>query len=185
MAKAWDTPGWKEMVEWKAVPYGNAKEDSEGKVQCQHGPGECEGNRWEQCAVYAYPQEKHVPFIICLEKFGAGMLDKVEHCAKESALDYDTLSACFNGAKSKELEQQAAKDTPSDHIYVPWILINGKLSPSDGDRILEEVCEAYKGKTPAACKKHQNSTELSIRDPDETRVHDARCFEQKVGTAVV
>jgi len=33
------------------------------------------------------------------------------------------------------------------------VLINGKKSKSDGDKILKEVCKAYKGKKPKSCKK--------------------------------
>mmetsp|Transcript_26151 Transcript_26151/g.48776 ORF Transcript_26151/g.48776 Transcript_26151/m.48776 type:complete len:149 (-) Transcript_26151:556-1002(-) len=134
------------------VPYGNARMQF-GKVSCQHGEEECEGNRWEQCAIAHYPDASdYFPFYYCMESEGDNMLSNVKKCASDANLDYSVLSTCFNGAESNELQKKAAAMTPSDHQYVPWVLINGVKSPSDGDNILEEVCSAYTGEAPKACQ---------------------------------
>lgn len=165
----------------KVVPYGNARVQH-GKIQCQHGEPECQGNRWQQCAIHAYPdQAEHIPFIICTEEHGDDMLNHMEKCATKSGLVYSKLSACYNSPLSDQLQQQAAEDTPSDHKYVPWILIDGKLSPSDGDHILQEVCAKYTGNKPAGCS--------AAVEPQRTEFlrRDGRCFvdeEQKLGAQV-
>ncbi len=134
------------------VPYGNAKTNVLGTVTCQHGEQECEGNRWEQCAIAKYPQQsQYFEFYYCMEKFADKMLDNVQNCAKQANMEYSTLESCFNSNESKELQKAAAAMTPKDHQYVPWVLVNGKKSPSDGDDILKEVCEAYEGEPPKAC----------------------------------
>ena len=33
----------------------------------------------------------------------------------------------------------------------PWVVVDGKLSKSDGDKLLEEVCAAYQGTAPPGC----------------------------------
>ena len=61
------------MVNLTLVPFGNAHIGTFGKLSCQHGEEECEGNRyahpqsrqsyeliagalsWEQCAIHLYP----------------------------------------------------------------------------------------------------------------------------------
>mmetsp|Transcript_26363 Transcript_26363/g.63577 ORF Transcript_26363/g.63577 Transcript_26363/m.63577 type:complete len:143 (-) Transcript_26363:508-936(-) len=131
---------------------------SSGEVTCQHGEEECEGNRWEQCAIAHYPDAtEYFPFYYCMESHGDNMLDHVKDCASTSNMDYSILEKCFNSAESQELQKQAAGQTPSDHQYVPWVLINGKKSPSDGDDILAEVCNAYTGVPPKACASLENS----------------------------
>jgi len=80
------------------------------------------------------------------------MLSKVKHCASQANLDYDVLKKCYHSPESQSLQKKAAAMTPADHQYVPWVLVNGKLSPSDGDNILQEVCEAYNGNKPKACQ---------------------------------
>ena len=31
------------------------------------------------------------------------------------------------------------------------MVVNGELSPSNGDKLLQEVCKAYKGEKPEGC----------------------------------
>mmetsp|Transcript_20070 Transcript_20070/g.28261 ORF Transcript_20070/g.28261 Transcript_20070/m.28261 type:complete len:142 (+) Transcript_20070:209-634(+) len=131
---------------------------SGGKVSCQHGEEECEGNRWEQCAIAHYPDaSEYFPFYYCMESEGDNMLSHVKDCAAKANMDYDTLSTCYNSEESDDLQKKAAEMTPSDHQYVPWVLVNGEKSPSDGDQILEEVCNAYKGTPPKACSSLEKS----------------------------
>ena len=141
------------------VPFGNAKKKFGNKYSCQHGTQECEGNRWEQCAISHYPDPtQHVAFYYCMEKAGDSMLNKVQSCATEAKMEYATLKTCYGtdsrpSAESNALQAAAAKATPASHKYVPWIMVNGKVSPSDGDKLLQEVCAAYKGGKPAACNR--------------------------------
>merc|ERR1712046_253177 len=98
------------------------------------------------------------------------MLEKVEKCATENNIDYSRLQACFNGDLSAQLQEQAAADSPSDHQYTPWILVNGKLSKSDGDKIFKEVCKAYKGDKPASC---------SAFNLTQTAKNKTKCFSEE------
>jgi interferon, gamma-inducible protein 30 len=143
------------------VPYGNAKppSGSHKAYTCQHGTDECLGNRWEQCALAHYPIATSAAFYICMEKAADNMLKEVQKCATQTGLDYATLQKCYGtdakpSAESWALQAQAAAQTPSDHKYAPWILVNGVISPSDGDKLLAEVCGKYKGSKPAACAKY-------------------------------
>lgn len=154
MAAAWKAEGWKDIVEMEMVPYGNANV-VDGKVVCQHGPQECEGNRWEQCAVEHYPdQDDHVPFIICMETAGDNMLKHVKNCATTAKMEYATLETCFSGPESAELQKKFGKLTPADHQFVPWVIINGKVSQTGGSDLLAEVCKEYTGAKPAGCPNH-------------------------------
>lgn len=144
------------------VPYGNAQA-SGSRVQCQHGFKECEGNRWEQCAIAHYPKvSDHFPFYLCMEQYADKMLAHVRTCAAKAGLDYSTLSTCYHGPESKQLQKKFAALTPANHKYVPWVVVNGKRSKSDGDKLLAEVCKAYKGTKPAGCTKVLQATAAAV-----------------------
>mmetsp|Transcript_32279 Transcript_32279/g.75232 ORF Transcript_32279/g.75232 Transcript_32279/m.75232 type:complete len:164 (-) Transcript_32279:303-794(-) len=143
------------------VPFGNARFSKSGKLECQHGADECTANSWEQCAISLYPDfEDHWPFYLCLEKSslacgegaGACTIKAAPRCARSSGLSEKKLKACVDDPEmSMALQHKFAQLTPAKHQYTPWVLVDGKLSPSDGDKILHEVCAAYHGEKPAAC----------------------------------
>lgn len=135
------------------VPFGNAH-ISGSKVSCQHGTNECTANSYEQCAMDVYSNfSDHYPFIYCLEKKGSSMLRYTSSCASEANLDINEIEKCVNDPdRSFALQQKYADLTPSNHRYTPWIVVDGTLSKSDGDRLLQEVCAAYTGTKPAGCR---------------------------------
>eukprot|EP00962_Isochrysis_galbana_P026914 scaffold8412_cov142-Isochrysis_galbana.AAC.4 len=50
------------------------------------------------------------------------------------------------------LAQSPAPPLPVRARYVPWVVVNGVHSPSDGSQLIAEVCKAYRGPVPpAAC----------------------------------
>jgi two-component SAPR family response regulator len=55
--------------------------------------------------------------------------------------------------------QQAAKDTPKEHKYVPWAVVDKKHMDEEHDELLTVVCKAYmeKGGSHAACN---NTTKI-------------------------
>lgn len=137
------------------VPFGNAKYDN-GKLACQHGPNECVANSYEQCAIDAYPTfADHFPFYHCIEgKIDSGekIQKQAKECAQTAKLDFDKIEACVNDkTRAADLQQKFHKMTPADHTYVPWVVVDGKLSKSNGDKLVAEVCKAYKGTKPDVC----------------------------------
>jgi len=134
------------------VPFGNARYRS-GKLSCQHGPNECVANSYEQCAIDAYPDFKtHYPFYLCMERAGSKMVHHAKECAEGAGLNYTAIEACVNDpVKSAALQHKYAALTPTDHKYTPWVVVNGTLSRSAGDKLLEEVCAAYTGSVPPGC----------------------------------
>lgn len=116
-----------------------------------------------------------------MEKAGSSMNKHAGKCAKEAGLDFDLISSCVNDpVKSMALQRKYADLTPSDHKCMPirgssprladdrldllltrprrvpgtdtpWVVVDGKLSKSDGDKLLEEVCAAYQGTAPPGC----------------------------------
>jgi len=158
------------------VPFGNARLKN-GKVTCQHGDDECKGNRWEQCAIsHAFGNSSSsFAFIYCMEMAGDNMLSHVTKCAGEASLDYKALSACFAGPESDQLQKKAAADTPANHQYVPWVVVDGKHSAAAENSykgLVTSVCAAYKG---GAKPKECSNSELDKEDSAKTT---SKCLEQ-------
>jgi len=157
LASAWAADGVQKIMNLTIVPYGNAKKSGD-KYTCQHGTKECEGNRWEQCAIAHNPDPvKHFPFYDCVEKSNGKPSFKVasSKCAKSAGLDFSAIETCFNGAESTSLQAKYAALTPADHKYTPWVEFNGKVMPQRGT-FLGNLCKEWKklgGKKPSGCPK--------------------------------
>lgn len=145
-----------------AVPFGNAQYHKLTKTAtCQHGKLECVGNTYEQCAIAHNPKtEDWFPFYYCIEANGAEGVTSLptKKCAELANLDYDAIETCATGPEAKVLLEKAYQDTPADHQYVPWVVINGKLWSQEGS-FTRAICKAYKeggGEEPASCKLEEN-----------------------------
>ena len=67
-------------------------------------------------------------------------------------MDATKLDACVKDApRAAALQRKYFALTPSDHKYTPWVVVDGTLSPSNGQKLLEEVCAAYTGEKPPGC----------------------------------
>lgn len=140
------------------MPFGNAQYNKiTGEATCQHGHLECVGNAWEQCAQAHYPETAAwFPFYYCIEANGQEGVTTLptQMCADLANMDHGALETCVNGAEGKALLKKAYEETPADHQYVPWVVINDKLWSQTGS-FKAAVCKAYKaggGTEPDACK---------------------------------
>jgi interferon gamma-inducible protein 30 len=153
-----------DVIDLQLVPFGNAKLQDDGTVECQHGAGECDANIYELCAIAANPDPAdYLPFIGCLiETLPMGHQDNpfdpmiFEKCAETSDLWFSRIKLCHDDEKvAAKLVKQAAANTPADHKYVPWIEIEGEHFDV-GNRTLDfktEVCSAFvaNGGSSPAC----------------------------------
>mmetsp|Transcript_16065 Transcript_16065/g.44221 ORF Transcript_16065/g.44221 Transcript_16065/m.44221 type:complete len:247 (-) Transcript_16065:79-819(-) len=148
------------VMDLSVIAYGNAKLDnSTQQIICQHGDAECDANSYQQCAISVYPSHRYMPFLECLfatlpmgkrpDLFPASTF---AGCARRSALDWNTIRSCHDDpSENWRLQVEAAKNTPSDHDHVPWVVLDG-VHVSENTSLLQAVCDAYSqrgGKDPA------------------------------------
>lgn len=137
------------------VPFGNSRINETSKqVFCQHGPGECDANLYQECAISLYPEAQHyLPFVSCLDRvLPMGYHETVfetqlfEACAVESGLPFHRIKACHDIPQvAWSLISKAAKATPSYHQYVPWVELDGTpVDVDDGELLITKICTAYK-----------------------------------------
>lgn len=142
-----------QVMDLQVVSFGNAAFDIDSHaVTCQHGPAECDANIYELCASSVNDVSQYLPFHACLFNhlpmgFHEGNYDTgiFRECASESGLDFAAIQACHqDGDLAWKLQKKAAKQTPSNHDHVPWVVINGLHTMDEfRDSLLRQVCDAY------------------------------------------
>jgi interferon gamma-inducible protein 30 len=162
----WKNTCVQQMVStFEEISYGNAQTDPSGKVSCQHGPTECQGNLFEACAVALTPSggDGWLTFITCMYAEYSSVPTPAKKCATKAGLDWNTLNACATGSQGAALIAANANRTNHlnpPHQYVPWLTVNGTLvadpptgGPSEAD-VITAICAAYvppAGGSPPSC----------------------------------
>lgn len=124
-------------------PYGNAQEREETggeySFTCQHGQNECNGNMVETCFINLvnFEQDQWVPFLEAFDKAlnadsRKNALDVAQTVLSEGsyAVNYTTLSDCYNGKQGNAYEHQMGEWTEAERKKgmngTPWIVLNGE-----------------------------------------------------------
>ncbi|XP_078435330.1 gamma-interferon-responsive lysosomal thiol protein-like [Wolffia australiana] len=146
-----------DIIDLNLVPYGNARVGPSGAITCQHGADECLLNTVEACAISTWPDAtKYFPFINCVEKLVvARQYSEWQTCFKETGLDSKPVMDCYKSDQGYKLELAYAAETAAlqpPHKYVPWVVVDGKPLYEDYEKFETEICKAYKGVLPEACK---------------------------------
>lgn len=160
------------IVALKYVAYGNTKYDSATDTfTCQHGAGECESDALELCNQYLISGDMNSintgdtsmaawPFTLCMEE-ATGDPTAAPACyaahATNSSIPYTAISDCATN-QFNAVTTAAMKATPSDHQYVPWVLVGGELLDNT-NQLVKAICAAYTGPPPASCRSLEMETE--------------------------
>ena len=162
-------PGVSEITDLTIVPWGNAKLEPSGAVQCQHGANECIANTIECCGIaLSNSTDQWFSFLRGFEaayepswRSLLGGAKKMEAAAAtvagSTALDADALKTCYTGPQGKKLSMQAYQDTKGlqpPHQYTPWVTVDGTPGDMDkwnDDTLLKKICAAYTGTKPQGC----------------------------------
>ncbi len=125
-----DFPDHDKLATINFVPFGNAHDHldeakQEWVTKCQHGVQECVGNLVEVCAKKKLDQESFYIFLVCFENKFSSRVDAYA-AAKECSHDQgDAINTCAQGKEGNVLLHEASLQTPDNHEYVPWIIVNG------------------------------------------------------------
>ena len=154
-------------MDFQYVAWGNARMNGT-KVECQHGAKECFGNMAENCVanVTGYDPVKYMPFMLCLEGMYTPMSQaQVNTCCTQSGIDEAKVNACMQGPLGKVLVQQAYKETPAAHKYVPWVVgPDGKtFNPETKEVIIKKACDFWTGKKPSICQTLEAATQPCMK----------------------
>lgn len=107
-------------------------EQGEIEFECQHGPSECEKNKFQTCGLHLIgaDQDKRANFIICTMGYG----ESYAECVTSLGLNQQDIDDCVGGQLGTELQQEmerASANVIEDSGHVPTITFNGKYNAPD------------------------------------------------------
>lgn len=149
-------PVYKEIasiIEPTLVPFGHARIVGPNKMACQHGPRECENNRFAACVQSKASNDADmINTVGCL--FSSKM--QVQDCIAKNLpyATYDDIEKCKSSNDSFSMMETNEKLT-GQVSYIPKLTLNGQYS-EDIQQELENnlkktVCKNYNGTKPEAC----------------------------------
>ncbi|XP_063908749.1 GILT-like protein 1 [Zophobas morio] len=160
-------PGYaslKNYIQLELIPFGKATHNfynNKWIFDCQHGPTECKGNKYQSCALAQNSgQDKDLAFVHCvMRETNPADVAIMEFCAKRINLNWEKISKCarshqgddllaHNGNKTNNLEPNIS--------FVPTIVYNDEFDDYLQERSLVDfaavVCSKIKGEKPTACR---------------------------------
>jgi len=154
-------PDHADLADVTIYPYGNAHETEQAGTYtftCQHGPNECYGNSYYECANVLLTKkygntENAKKFIVCMEanvvKHGKNFDFAAYHCLQDIPQDLSLLQLCVQDSKvSNPLMHLVAQKTDSlvpKHTYVPWIVVDDKHDVDVENKIIADMYGYLKG----------------------------------------
>ncbi|CAH0553474.1 unnamed protein product [Brassicogethes aeneus] len=157
-------PGYKTLsnnIKLDLVPYGNAKTvNKSGTLEfiCQHGEGECKGNRYHGCVLDLNPIDKASSYIACDLAADDPSDDKaLKQCANETDISWTDLKKCVDSGKADEIMAKYGERTNSARPPIPGVpttffndVYDEELSDDAYTSFVTVVC-SFLDNEPAAC----------------------------------
>ncbi|XP_043655830.1 GILT-like protein 2 [Drosophila teissieri] len=136
------------FTELTLIPYGNARTDDGGSVQCQHGVMECELNAWHACVLEHHDIAESLKLIACMMR---GKKNRLETCADHYHIDVGDVEKCKASRQVNDILRKYGEETAKvsftgvpaiavDHVY------NRDLSANLTDHFDAIFCAKYKEK---------------------------------------
>ncbi|KPI94816.1 Gamma-interferon-inducible lysosomal thiol reductase [Papilio xuthus] len=145
-----------QYINIKTYPYGNARttidENGNYKIDCQHGPPECYGNKLHACAINLLQNKTQaLLFNACLmtqRGDSRGSDDKAaDACGTELNLDASPVKECAKSNKGDELLKYYGDESKKQNFnYVPYILIQGQVN--NGQELMKDICSVFTNPPP-------------------------------------
>jgi len=161
-------PAWEnlqEIMDLSLIPYGKAssKKTAEGsyEFECQHGPPECEANKFHACVVKQYENKISVPIVSCLMEHNRDTRGAIQKCSKNfPSVNYQEIVKCADGEEGNKLLYlfgELTHDLSPAVYFIPTVEIEKGQSRFRNalKNLQKQVCEEYESKFGSAYKNCQ------------------------------
>ncbi|KAJ8965016.1 hypothetical protein NQ314_004414 [Rhamnusium bicolor] len=120
-----------DKIDLDFVPFGFAIADNESgewNFTCQHGDGECYGNKVHSCALALFPKEISTQFVLCaMASDDSSSEENLRECAATTKIAWPSLQQCLTSGKADEL--LAANGIRTSSVdpsidFIPTIIYN-------------------------------------------------------------
>ena len=148
------------LAEIEFIPYGNAQEvyNSQNKLwefTCQHGEPECYGNLIETCAIQTLGKIKSYETIICLEsnieEYDFDFDKTLEYCMANDQTNLGLIKECVSSDIGNYYQHQMALKTDKNHLWVPWVVVDGVHDIEAENQIIENLTDYLCGDDKSKC----------------------------------
>ncbi|DAZ96516.1 TPA: hypothetical protein N0F65_008067 [Lagenidium giganteum] len=144
---------FRNIVNLKLIPAAGMS-DHDGQLNCEGGPLECTGHKWQACVIDQYKSDvvKYLGTIACIEGSESGHAGdwdtKVRNCLTPEQLQ--EVRSCFESKSESLLRDYIKKDESGNVQWMPYTIVEQKVLGSATQAVsLQElqtnVCSSYKG----------------------------------------
>ncbi|RLN46681.1 hypothetical protein BBJ29_001405 [Phytophthora kernoviae] len=178
------TEEYRNIVDLTLVPAAGMQEKADGTIQCEAGPLECTGHRWQVCVLDKDRDDvvKYLGTIACIEGDESGQVGdwstKIKNCLTDE--ERVVVKECFDN-RSKDLLVKMIREERSGSVpWMPYTIVNQKVlgSATEGvplNTLKINICSAYKGPKsfyPEECVKlvgeqKEFAPEKVVKDTDD------------------
>lgn len=152
-----------EIIDISFIPYGKAstkKTESGYEFDCQHGPPECQANKFHACAVKQLDSKISVPLVVCLMEHNYDTKNGLVKCAKKLGITYSDIDSCAEGKEGDHLLYlfgELTHDLSPAVYFIPTVEIEKSQERFRKSlrNLHDEICEEYQtkfGKTYSECQ---------------------------------
>ena len=147
------------LAEIEFISFGNAKEKYNEETKkweftCQHEENECYGNIIETCIIQNLGRVNSYKQILCIEsnieKYNLNFDDTLKFCFNNDESQINQIKQCAQSDIGNIYQHQMAQKT-GDHLYVPWILVDGVHDVDAENQILESLIDYLCGADKTKC----------------------------------
>jgi interferon gamma-inducible protein 30 len=162
-------PSWDslhEIMDLSLIPYGKASSKKTGdgsyEFECQHGPPECEANKFHACVVKQYHNKISVPVISCLMEHNRDTRGSLQKCTKNfPSVNPQEIVECADGEEGNKLLYlfgELTHDLSPAVYFIPTIEIEKGQSRFKNalKDLKKQVCEEYQQKFGSPFKNCQD-----------------------------
>lgn len=145
---------YRNIVDLTLLPAAGMQEKPEGAIQCEAGPLECTGHRWQVCVLDKDRDDvvKYLGTIACIEGDESGQVGdwptKMRNCLTDA--ERVVVKECFDN-RSKDLLLKMIREDHSGSVpWMPYTIVDQKVlgSATEGvplNSLKISICSAYKG----------------------------------------
>ena len=147
------------LAEIEFIPFGNAKEKYNEETKkweftCQHEENECYGNIIETCIIQNLGRVNSYKQILCIEsnieKYNLNFDDTLNFCFNNDESQINQIKQCAQSDLGNIYQHQMAQKT-GNHLYVPWILVDGVHDVDAENQIIESLIDYLCGADKTKC----------------------------------
>jgi len=173
--------GMASITDLNVIAAGNAEvktdeESNEEVVSCQHGEGECEGNKIISCLAKNHRADpEFVTALGCIEEHSSvasGMFSNLMSnltvvdmlrtnagiCLTKAKIDIAEVEDCSSSPEGEQMLRSAIKETADlqpAFEYAPWVLVDREPLKDDAYSLKKYICDSYTGPLPPACETYR------------------------------